>query len=316
MKTKLGLAISTLILVGFWYQNCSPLRPSDTQPSEAPPPGPSAITTDTPVGWNDGLTKRCVRTTDPATTLYFEDFTDCPTRARYLQLMTTTNTANGTCAPTGTQAFAINGTTSPAKLNWIRDPAKNNWTAELTLDQIATTHPCGSGSFTSFDLRDVAALGGVPLPRPDRIRMSARASVRGTTVNGSSFQAVKWEGTWDGKSRTVMLAINLETWGDNDFRPEIIDIKNDATSQTISIDGSAYGIYVPIQNRPTDLYIPWDEIIADLVTKGVLERPTSWEQTVTSSVGFSNLIVSPAVTNAIAVTLSVTDYRVYEARQE
>jgi hypothetical protein len=154
--------------------------------------GFSQLACATQYGWDYGLTRRCVRSIDPAGRNFFEDTTDGVAEHSWVVSVTSQKSFRNNPEPSG-QAFPINAPGSPVKLTWTSAPGGGKQVT-MTTDFINTAHPAGEpGYFVFYQFGDHRKHGGTQVwPEPWNLRLRFSACYREALPRGEDFGRTRW----------------------------------------------------------------------------------------------------------------------------
>jgi len=179
----------------------------------------------------------------------------------------------------------------------LYEPYAGRWAVRLRTDFYNHGHPCGAGTWwTWLSLIDHAWVGGGPLPTADRLKVQLRGVYNEVTGNkltelghlsGLSRAGVTWTGVWGG--RTIMVDLNLYqnlAWGDAHPDPDVVYVVDSPAVAYVVLHGAAMQPAIAmLRNSDASLVIPFDAIIRNLITRGLLPSPAIGEALTTTTVG-------------------------------
>lgn len=267
-----------------------------------------------PSGWDYNFTKRCLKSTNFNAPNYFSDTTQCGSGPKNWTIaVQSEKTLGASCPGPNNQSFPINTKGSPVTINWLPHSdefGKSNWSVNIKTDLYNNTHPCGAGYFTWVMFMDHVNQNGGPLPRPDRLKLSATVNFNDYVVSGATRAIAMWQGYWDGKFHSIELTFQGKNWGDNyPADAALFDVKSLDYLDFIAVDGKAFGIEVP-RLKDTVIQIPWNTIIQNLVDKGTLKAPSiGWANATTEAVGLGYEVNNTALVNSAVADLWLTNFR-------
>lgn len=272
----------------------------------------------TPNGWDYNLTKRCVTSPHPGAANYYEDTLQCTTPNKSWNIAVQSEKADGVSCPGPTnQSFMVNDQDSPVSLQWLPHTdefGNNNWSVCLQTDFNQKSHPCGEGYWTWYVFMDHLGHNGGPLPKVKNTFFSATVNFNDFTPSGATRAFAGWQGFWDGKARGIELSFASTNWGDGHPDPDIVTyVKLPDGSEFINMDGGPLGITVE-KLKDTKVEVDWAEIVANLVSRGLLETPINWEEAITTAVWLGTETNNFQATNAISATLWFTNFRVEDKK--
>jgi hypothetical protein len=265
-------------------------------------------------GWDDNLTRRCVRSPYPERGNYYVDEAECtaPDANWTIAVQAERSLASSCTGANNTQSLPINDG-GPLRLDWARhtdSAGRANWMVTLKSDFAAHPHPCGAGNFTWFSFMDHVDHNGGPLPGPGEFVSSATLWYDDWTPNGGSRAIIAWNGSWD--RRVVIVEINVaeRSWGDSmPGTPDIVHAVQNPTLQWVIIDGPAIGITLP-RRRETTIEIDWKPILQNLIARGLLVAPQEGFGAIKSAaVNYSTEVHNLGVSNAAVAELRITNLR-------
>lgn len=251
----------------------------------------------TPMGWDPGLSSRCVESSDPVCN-HSSDFTGCPGHVfnspEWLVGVQSTGGNGIACPGPDGATLRVNGPGSPLGLDW--SPVIGGTVATLTWDYQAHRHPCPGGlatpctaagywlgrQWTWFALADSNrnTQPDVFYPKPDRLRVRAmvKYDVDPGGDSGASGQVMLGiAATWD----TTKHAIELVIGGFNDAATATGEVDvishtwDTPSSEYVRLRGAPFGVTVPIGAAGfTKVTVEWYEILRNLIDRGYLEPPS------------------------------------------
>ena len=266
-------------------------------------------------GWDYNLTKRCVKSPQKNNSEnYYQDLLQCDIDGKNWTIAIQSEKELGkSCPGPLNQSFMVNSPDSPITLNWLKhvdEYGNNNWSVNLKTDLVSKSHPCGNGYFTWVAFMDHVSHGGGPFPKPSEIVFSLTANANDYLPNGASRVILGWSGYWDGKARMIEMTIYGNNWGDNyPDNPKITNYINNQEYQFVHIEGKPYNINLP-KNKDQKLFVPWYEIIQDIVSMGFLDKPTNWNNTSTMSISVGHELNNFAQKNSGVIDLWFTNFRI------
>jgi hypothetical protein len=229
-------------------------------------------------GWDPDLQIRCAKSLGAPTANYYSDTTQCGTDGRNWSVFVTATNPTGSCPGTGTQAFPINPTTSPANLDWYQywgSELGPNWTVNLAVDNIYTSESCvGPNTLTHLGIGRNIDFGGGPLPHPTTLTSSHQMAYGEWRPNGGSTRlAAAAVFRWGGKNHRIEVNLNTGAGTDNHSHPDVLEVTNNPSLERVVFDGAAIGLGVPSDYTSTTHQIQWNQLIQQAIGQGWLTAP-------------------------------------------
>jgi hypothetical protein len=108
----------------------------------------------------------------------------------------------------------------------------------------------------------------------------------------------------------IEMTIYGNNWGDNyPDNPKITNYINNQEYQFVHIEGKPYNINLP-RNKDQKLFVPWYEIVKDIVSMGFLDKPANWDNTSTMSISIGHELHNFTQNNSGVIDLWFTNFRV------
>ena len=273
----------------------------------------------TPFGFDYNLTKRCVKTTSPSESNYYEETSQCdpppvpgvPSKHWTLAIQSE-RVAGVACPGPENQSFLINSG-GPVTLDWLPHTdefGNSNWSVGMKTNFHDFTHPCGGGCFNWYMFMDHISEGGGPFPAPDRLQFGATVNYNDFCPNGGARALALFQGFWNGKQRLVELLFQSTNWGGSEpGNPVIVHRVEDGVLQYLAVHGQYFGIQVP-KLQDVQLTVPWHGILNTLINQGYLPVPSGgWS---TQAVGIGHEVYNAAPNLAAIAALWFTNFRIVE----
>lgn len=236
-------------------------------------------------GWSHDLQVRCAKSMgSPSGINYYEDTAQCGPDGRNWSVFVDVKNPVGSCPAASPQAFAVNGTGSPAILGWYQywgSPLGPNWTVNLKLDNVYTNQACvGSNTATQLGFGKHVDLAGGPLPHPSELSSSHQMAYSDWRPNGGKTRLVASAVLrWGGKNRRIEVNLNSGNVTDQHAAPEVIQIENTTNLERLVLDGTALGYGVPSDYTSTTHTIQWKDLLAQAFEESWLSTPTTGQET-------------------------------------
>lgn len=267
-----------------------------------------------PYGWDYNLTKQCVTSLSASDPYYFSDTTGCQNDGKHwLTAVQAERTLAASCQAVNNQSLPINADAG-VSLNWfphVDGQQRASKRVEMKTDYINTAHPCGARVFTWHTLMDGVSSGGGPLPEPMKSLLSVRLTYRPQIVDGGTRAVIGWTGFWDGKAHMIDMDVARTNYGDNDPDPLVISTSDTNGVEYANIDGAYFG-YSLQDNIPTTLSIDWNRVVQVLIDRGFFRAPSGTYAPVLGQMSVATEVYNATVSNAAALTLDVTNFRIEE----